>query len=228
MLLVDTREVNSKIFSLLDAQGIPYEKKQLLVGDFVDEEKGVCIERKTVFDFVYSMQTNHLQIQLTNMGSNFPYCYLIISGSKPLKEEERILNEEFGTKMFDELFWSPYTRHFKADHILGMLASVAVRYNVKILQVPNDNQLVTLVKKIIEKTGDGKSVDVQQVVKLGKTDTYLGILCQFNRISLERAYSIKEQYPTIGNLITALTTKEFKVKGIGPTTIQHLEEVLCV
>ena len=207
MIIVDDREP-PQIFKKFEKFEIPHERAVLPVGDFVDYDKNLCIERKSVCDFIQSMITGHLQKQLLNMQENFKHNYLVISGN------------------FEDLFFNKHFRWFDVDKKLGMLASTAVRYDVKMIQVANDNQLVQLVKKLHSKTADGKE-PMQEVFSLpyNKRDTFLSILMCIPNISVVRAQKIRKKYTTIPNLIVALKDSSFDVQGLYKREVKELKKV---
>lgn len=136
-LLIDNRE-DPKIERLAKRLKINYTMVQLDIGDFLFEAKNICVERKTISDFVQSIRSGHLQRQLANMSANYSTPFLIISGY--LRD-------------------LAHNRHIKwtSEQHLGCLASLSRDFpNVRILQVDNDTQLVKLVDKLCTKIDDGK------------------------------------------------------------------------
>ena len=80
MLIVDSMERNSNITDILTENGVPFEIKQLPVGDYV--WNNYAIERKEINDFVASVSNNHLFDQLEDMIYNKDArCALIMHGS---------------------------------------------------------------------------------------------------------------------------------------------------
>ena len=187
---------------------MPHEKKHLLVGDFVCPEKSICIERKKVDDFVNSMRCGRLPDQLLNMQSNYQNNYLLISGK------------------FENLYFKPHYRNFSVEQRLGMLASLAVRYNVKILQVENDNQLLKLITKIIAKTDDGKIVELSLVKRTSGHNVFLSLLQAIPKISKHRADQIKQKYPCFEDLFDAVKNDSFEMKGFGKGLKANLRDAL--
>ena len=207
MITIDEREPQ-KIFNIAKRLNLKHDRATLLVGDFLCEEKGICIERKNIdTDFLPSLQSGHLNEQLQNMQNNFERNYLIISGDPK------------------NFFFNKHTKYFTTEHWLGALASLSVRYNVKILQTANDTQLVKLVKKIVDKTDDGKSPQKEIIRRVqSKEDVYLSMLCCVNGISIEKAKSIKNEYPIFSMFMDALKTDMFTVKGIGEKLLSNLND----
>lgn len=193
-LYADTREP-PKIFSLLRKHGVKHEMKALQVGDFVYDN--AVMERKEICDFINSVRSGHLTKQLIQMEQNYKYCYLLISGS--LKEA-----------------YFKGTRQWTVNHHVGILTSIAVRYpKVKILQFPNDSQLVLAVKKIVAKTNDGHKPTIMNTslvkpLKSSMTNEHLRVMILrcFPKIGLKRAQKlVKEENisKALDKLIEAMT-----------------------
>jgi ERCC4-type nuclease len=123
---------------------------------------------------------------------NYPYNYLIISG--------KLTDLAFNT--------AQYKRAWTVEHHTGALASIAVRYNVKILQVDNDTQLMKLSKKIIEKTDDGRSIDIENTELLKNSlntgNLRLKLLTCFNGIGLKGAINLLKHHPSVLQTVDVL------------------------
>lgn len=207
MILVDNREPD-KVFKYFEEFEHPIERATLDVGDFLDEEKHVVIERKTVEDFVVSMQTNHLQQQLVRMQETGHKCFLFISGNFD--------NVHFNSKI-----------HLTSEQLVGMLTSVAARYNVKMVHFSNDKQLVRGVIKLLEKIDDGKELVIHHHVRISKDQTINMLMC-VDKIGLIKAEQIKLLYPSIDLLIAALRNGSFQCRGISDKLKDNLKHAFGV
>lgn len=160
----------------------------LPVGDIVCAEKGICIERKTLPDFINSVKSGHIQKQALQMKNNFPHSYIIISGC--------IKSLGFSANQ-----WT-------INQHLGAIASLVVRYNINILHVCNQSQLITLIDKIINKTDDGKTVDITQTELLKNNisteNMKIKLLTCFDGIGLKKAEKIVDTKPDIIDKIDSL------------------------
>jgi len=134
-ILVDVREPQ-KIFNILKREGIEYERVMLKVGDFVCEEKSICIERKTMADFAMSLIDGRIKKQIEGMKRKYKNNYFLISGR------------------LSEIYWKGLSVPIKVRtrQVLGMMSSIVARHKIPILCVDNDTQLIYVVSKIIEKT----------------------------------------------------------------------------
>ena len=81
IIFVDSRE--NSIEEYFKQYGCEVQKKMLLCADFLVSDR-VCIERKTVIDFVKSITDKRLFKQLKKMKEDFEKPILIIEGKESL------------------------------------------------------------------------------------------------------------------------------------------------
>lgn len=110
------------------AEGLEVERKRLKIGDYVCEELGVCIERKTIDDFCGSIVDGRMKDQVVNMIHNYPYCYVLVSGK--IKDRTAEIHE---------------------NCILGMMVSLIVKHEVNLVCLDDDVQLVWFMKRLFER-----------------------------------------------------------------------------
>lgn len=133
IVLCDDRESRSSYKKNFEKLGVKYEQKRLLIGDFVYGE--ICVERKDMEDFVSSIMSGRMEIQLQNMIKNFKYCFLMISGIKK--------------KIHSDIH--PHS-------ILGALGKYAIRYNMSVLMFDNDNDLYYCMSRIFDEYDNQQGV----------------------------------------------------------------------
>jgi len=138
-LIVDISEP-SQIVSKVEKLGIPFKVDKLPIGDFL--YGNICIERKSISDFVTSLRAGHLDKQLMQMEENYEKNFLLISGTP------------------EDLYLSSHIKNWTVEHQLGALAHLTRFRKIQVLQVANDNQLIKLVQKIITKQTDGKEMSI--------------------------------------------------------------------
>tara|TARA_Y100000310_G_C20657006_1_gene802486 strand:- start:277 stop:942 length:666 start_codon:yes stop_codon:yes gene_type:complete len=138
-ILVDHRERRSGIIKDLSKKGFEVEVAQLISADFILETKDregniltVGIEKKTQLDFLSSIMDKRILRQLVELKKNFSVPLLIIEGEKNI-----------------------YTlRNFHPNAIRGMLASIAIDFQVPIIYTksPRDTaSVLTVIAKRLEK-----------------------------------------------------------------------------
>lgn len=166
-IILDSRE-DPMVRELMDKEGIKYRVEYLPVGDFFYEKKGIVIERKTYADFVNSMRGGHLQKQLMQM-QQFENRFLIISG--------------------DVRQYAMSDPSWTGEHHTGAIVACCVRYGVQVLQFTNDIQLVKAVKKIVEKSSDGREASIYQteLFRVKHDDMKIKLLMCFSGIGEKKA-----------------------------------------
>jgi len=212
MLVIDDRE-QEKIFKLAQRLKIPHTKQHLLVGDYTDTEKNnICVERKTVEDFIGSYFSNHLPNQCMQMEENFDEYFVFISGK------------------FEDLFFNsslPHNiRYCKRSSYNKMLIHLSKSFpKLRILQFENDNQLLEGVQELFTYEGSKRITDIIKL-KPAEGSTFICLLAQIPGISIKKAEAIKNIYSNLPKLQESLRANEFKVKGIGDILVKNLKETL--
>ena len=208
MIYIDTREP-PKISRYAKEVGMVFEEIELPVGDIVDNEKGICIERKDMHDLVNSFRSGHLDKQLMQMEA-FDHPFLLISGTP------------------EDLAIGGHV-HWTAEHQTGLLKHLMVRFpKLKVAQTRNDHQLVMLTKKLIEATNDGKKIDITQteLFKLAAPETpedvHALMLTAIPGIGIVTARALLAKYPF--HELFGKTSKELEeVDGIGKKTAEKIK-----
>jgi ERCC4-type nuclease len=174
---IDTREQNKDLFLYFDLYSkekkFTYEKIFLEVGDVICGN--VCIERKEAGDFVSSIMDGRLNEQAIKMCLNYKHKYIIIEG------------DVFKTK-------SNISHHA----IIGKMASLCVRYGIKIITVDSTQHFVytcyALVSKHVEQN-EFSPIDFEKYIpKLQLEDIPVAMLMQIPGIGKEKATKIIEYY----------------------------------
>ena len=194
---IDTREP-PKIKKMAEEMFDDIELTALEFGDIYVEELDLCIERKDIADFIGSFKSGHIQKQLINMNK-YHNSILIVSGS------------------YKDLFFKSHKTQITVNQYLGMLRHVGMKYRVKMFQVDNDNQLMTLTKSIIDSLqrnetfeffGESKHIqkDLLPIVK---------VLMLVNGISIKIANLIVSKHNSLETIKTLCSYKGIDIKGIG-------------
>lgn len=138
MITVDDREPYA-MNEILEAKGLEFEKKRLLVGDYIKDD--ICIERKTIDDFCASIMDGRLDRQMGNMKRDFKHCYVLISGSIKSRKSDIAVNS-----------------------ILGKMSSVVTKHNIPIICVDDDDQLIYLVGRLFKRHEEMKEEENEEVL----------------------------------------------------------------
>lgn len=201
---VDSREPE-QIFEKLNKKEIEYEKKLLPVGDFVFND--IVVERKEMNDFYQSIISNRIFEQVTQMKANYEKVYVMISG-----------------KIVD-LFNFYHTPNYGIFQIVyGAIASLCEKYDIKVLRVENDNELINQMMKIFQKSTEPKTVYAKRL-GINSEDVYLSMLSCIPGISYQKAKLILSQYKFC-DLIKIEKEELLKIKGIGNVLAGNIKAYL--
>ncbi len=197
-IIVDHRERYSGIIKEFAKRKLDIEVKQLETADFILETKDlegnivtVGIEKKTQNDFINSIIDRRIIQQLMNLKEHFTKPLLVIEG------EENI-----------------YTlRNFHPNAIRGMLAAIAIDFQVPIIYTKNFRDTASLVEVIAK--------------RLDQPKRHVSLLPKRVLPTLkEQQEYIIQSIPTVGPTLAKALLTEFKsVKGIVNANKEALQKV---
>lgn len=197
-IIVDYRERSSGIIKEFGRRGLDVEVKQLLVADFIIQTKDVegkqvtvGIEKKTQGDFINSIIDRRITQQIVALKENFNIPLLIIEGSDNI-----------------------YTlRNFHPNAIRGMMASIAIDFQIPILHTKNFRDTAALIEIMAN--------------RLEQPRRSISLLNKQKPPTLEelQLFTI-ESLPGIGpNLAKSLLKKFKSIKDIINASVDDLKEV---
>ena len=212
-IIYDYRERNSGIIKELIKKEVDVEEKQLNSADYIIPTKNikgdiveVGIERKTISDFLNSIIDKRILNQIILLKENFSIPLLIIEG------EENIYQ----------------IRNFHPNAIRGMLASIAIDYQVPILQTRNPRDtasLLTVIAKRLERPR--KSISLlkkRKPLTLKEQQEY--IIESLPLVGPTLAKSLLNKFKTVKKVVNASEDKLKKVDKIGDKKAKEIRKVI--
>jgi ERCC4-related helicase len=192
IIFVDNREQVSNVTKKLFEKECKVIMKQLTIGDYI-LSKDVCVERKTIDDFLSSMIDGRLFNQLVDLRTNYEKPLLILEGN---------INEIFNL------------RNIHKNAIIGALTSIALDYQVPIINTKNADETAEYVFLIAKREQIAKEKEIR--LRMGK-----------------KGFSIKEQqqfitegFPLVGPSLAKNLLKEFKsIKNIVNANEKDLQKI---
>ena len=130
-IFADDREKGSGIIKNLIELGIKINLKRIDVGDYVISDK-VCIEHKTIQDFVDSIIDGRLLEQLKLLKQNYERPVIMIEGTDDIYSQ----------------------RNVHPNSIRGMLATISVSYGIPVLYTKNSKDTAALISIIAKREND--------------------------------------------------------------------------
>lgn len=212
-IIVDQRERKSGIVEELEKKGLETEIQQLVVADFVIQTKdytgnlqNVGVERKTQNDFLTSIIDKRILNQLISLREQFSIPLLIIEGDKNI-----------------------YTiRNFHPNAIRGMLASIAIDFQIPILFTKNYRDtasLLAIIASRLEKPRKELSLlKKKKPLTLKEQQEY--IIEALPGVGPNLAKSLLKKFKTVKKVVNASKERLQKVEKIGRKKADDIRKVL--
>ena len=212
-VIIDHRERTSGIIGFLESQGLETEVRQLISADFVLQIKDsnnnvqtIGVERKTQDDFINSIIDKRIVKQLSMLKEHFNIPLLIIEG--------------------DENIYS--LRDFHPNAIRGMLASIAIDFNIPILHTKNVKDTASLLAVIAKRLEKGKKhislVDRKKPLTLKEQQEYL--IESLPGVGPAIAKSLLKHFGSIESIIHAQIEELMEVDNLGKIKSKNIKDLI--
>jgi len=207
-IIVDVREEDDIIERGRRHFDVTVERME--VGDV--QYGDLIIERKEVADFISSIFDGRLSEQPINM-SRFPFRFIIIEGD---------FNDLRAT---DERY-----RAYSNKMIYGKIASLEMKYDIRVLQVPTNRAFWIMVDRLVFQMENPQVVErskiyVPKISAEGSKDPVLSAYCTIDGISEKKAQLVKDKYDEVHKLCHATIDEICEIKGIGEKMAEKLKVV---
>lgn len=190
--------------------GLPVEAStQLDAGDIwalTDDAAIVAIERKTVSDLANTLRDDRLFGQISRLRALTPWAYLLVSGvMTPLANGGTAIDGRSSAWDYNAL--------------QGALLTVQ-ELGVHVVTIAGDHEIEAAVLRLANRTrGDVRIDPVRRTVQMSEQEA---ILVGFPGIGSDKAQAILGHCGTAAWALTALTTLDSKLSGVGVgQTIRH-------
>ena len=208
LIYVDTREQASQVVTELQKRGDVFIKvKQLDIGDFILGEQ-VCVERKTVEDFLQSLIDGRLFNQLISLAANYERPLIILEGDS------------------QELY---SLRNIHPNAIKGALSSIALNYRIPMLSTKNLEETVEWLYLIAKREQLGKDKDIR--LRVGRKSLTEKELQQFIVESLPSvgptlAKNLLKHFGSVKKVFSSTEKQLLKVEKIGEKKAKEIRKII--
>lgn len=217
MIIIDTREKKKKEdISLreLVADKLKSTRVTLEVGDYViiGPTRSVCVESKSMPDYLASINDGRLDRELRNMSANYDKNVLIVYGN---------LNRE--------LLFRKFPRRSFYEKLAGCIVHESPRGNksaVSVVTLNNVHDAAYLICTLHNLTtnDDIYREPTAKRLKLTPEEQKLGTFYSLPNIGRTRALAFKKEFKTLKNLANSSREDMLKVNGIGKTIAERVWE----
>ncbi|MGI6589696.1 MAG: DEAD/DEAH box helicase [Candidatus Iainarchaeum sp.] len=208
IIFSDSREqasnINKELFAHEDVKLII---KPLDIGDYI-LSKDVCVERKTIEDFLNSMIDGRLFNQLNNLRQNYTKPLVIIEGNQ--------------TELFT-------LRNIHKNSILGALTSITLDFQVPILNSTDSKETAQILYVIAKREQKTNNKEVR--LRVGRKGLTLSeqqrfIIEGLPLVGPNLAKSLLEKFGSIKNIVNANEKELQEVENLGKKKARLIQKVL--
>ena len=182
-IIVDYREMRTNVVKKLYELGAKIESKNLAVGDFILSER-VCVERKSVKDFLQSIIDNRLFEQVSNLVANFEKPLMIVEGIEDIAQREQL---DLKKKVSLRGEKKPYSDKLLQEYIVTSLPGIGRGIAQNMLKkFKTVERIFTAKEKDLIVIADAKRNDIGSTCE-AYAEAFLGEIDVFGKT--ERAFS---------------------------------------
>ena len=203
-IIIDDRELISKVAESLSSAGAKIRLERLISGDYQIGER-ILVERKTARDFVDTLVERDLIGQLRTMAASCIKPVLIIEGGNLYSQ-----------------------RDIHPNAIRGALAAITVNFGVSIFYTDNAHDTAELLMVLARREGDepnGERGPPQKKIYKGNREALEAIVASFPDIGLKHARMLLESFGSVQAVMNAEKEDLLKVAGIGIRKAEKIYEL---
>ncbi len=200
-VLADRREVRSGIVEALESLGVTVEIRTLPVADYVISDE-IAVERKTTDDFVSSMISRDLALQIQQLAHNYSHPLLLLEGSGLATQ-----------------------RNIAPKTVKAMMASIVVDLGVSIICSQDIAETACLLFTIAEREQVAhKTSPTVHGKRVPKTlrDQQEYVIAMIPSIGRVTARGLLEHFGSVQAVFSASTFELTRVPGIGKRTAEQI------
>ena len=206
-IIADNRENSSEVLNFIRNHNVDLETKNLEVGDYIVSDR-VCIERKTVPDFLQSIIDQRIFKQAESMISSFERPLLILEGNP-----ENLFN----------------SRNIHENAIRGVLSSLCIDYRLPIIWTYSQRETAAQVYWLAyrEQFGEKRELQIRcKTKKNGMREQQEFLIAGLPLISNKMSRKLLKHFKTPKKLFNAKTEKLMKVENIGQKKAEDIRKLL--
>ena len=205
-IFVDPRETRAGIARFLQKAGVDLKLQNLEIGDYIVSDK-VCIERKTVTDFLDTLinKRRNLFEQIHRMKNEYEKPLLVIEG--------------------DSIYGQ---RNVHPNVVRAVMASIALDYSVPIIQTRDAADTASLIYVIAKREQMPNKTEVnphgkKPTASLKEQQEYF--VSALSNIGIMTTRNLLVKFKTIERIMAASKEELMEVENVGDKTAEHIKKV---
>jgi Fanconi anemia group M protein len=203
-IVVDSRELSSNVPKELLEFGIVSKPKMLEVGDYIISDR-ICVERKTVDDFLQSIIDGRLLQQVKRLREEYERPILVLEG------------EEIYSK-----------KGIHPNAIRGALVSIAVDFAVPIIFTRDERETAAFLSAMLEREKkERREIQIRGDKRLANLkEQQESVVAGLPNVNIVLARRLLKEFGSVIGVFTASEEELQKVKGIGKKIAEEIKKVL--
>ena len=185
-IYIDDREDDERINAIKQEFNSHVEVKRLLAGDILIQQKSgpiICIETKTIQDFIQSCRNRQIQKEALNMKKVYAFSYIIIYDDGKMNTE--------------------YVKPLTLNEKYGNIVSLMQRYKVPVIQCNNTNHFLKCIKAIISNVNKHDEPIEQPIVRKKDSNDMINVLIGLPKVGKKMARVLLDNFKTPGGVFNA-------------------------
>ena len=216
MLMIDLRE-DSKLSSQVENKAIianvKIEKRYLEIGDYVCGN--ICIEAKSVEDFLASVRNKRVFNQLSNMEDAYEKNILLVYGNL----------SKVGSYLNHTSYNSPGWQGKLQKMFVGALSSITINTSIKTVWVTNTSEAAEFIVATAYHAKKDFKLTKMLPKKTRTDDARVDLLCTIKGISPKKAKQLLEDHLSILEVAMQDAKTLSNSEGIGKVTASNIVDI---
>jgi Fanconi anemia group M protein len=199
LIIVDSREFKSKVVKELFNHDIMMQSLKLSVGDYLIGED-ICVERKSVLDFVDSLIDKRLFEQLNSIKNEYKKPLIIVEGGESIYSVRRV----------------------HPNAIRGLIASIIIDYEIPIFFSSNESDTAQFLITLLKRSNKSPKPITKTISKVLTSDVQESIVQSIPGIGVKATKGLLKSFGSLKNLFNASKKDLEGVDGVGKKTAEEI------
>lgn len=160
--------------------------KALVAGDILviqDDNPTICIETKTLQDFIGSCRNGQIKKEALNMKKIYPYSFILV---------------------YDDGKWNKkYVKPLTDNELYGNILSLMWRYKVPVVMCANSTHFLKAIKAVIRVVNKGDDPIEQPIVRKKDSNPFINVLIGIDGVGKKMARVLLDNFKTPGGVFNA-------------------------
>lgn len=185
-LYVDYREDRERIELIKKEFNSFCDVKALVAGDILiiqDNNPTICIETKTLQDFIGSCRNGRIKKEALNMKKIYPYSFILI---------------------YDDGKWNKqYVKPLTDSELYGNIVSLMWRYKVPVVMCANSTHFLKAIKAVVRTVNKSDEPIEQPIVRKKDSNPFINVLIGIDGVGKKMARVLLDKFGTPGGVFRA-------------------------